>query len=121
MVSTYITSLDEVASNEKILLIRGELDVVGSDDGLSLIGVVEALGVAEVGDVEGGDVVSNGDGEVGELPVVGDFGVNGGGGLGLGAEIVEEFGNALLAIGVFAEGVDDPDLTGANSAIGLLD
>lgn len=93
---------------------------MGTNDGLGLIGVVEALGVAEVRDVESGDVVSEGDGEIGELSVVGDLGVDGGRGLGLGAEVVEKLGNALLAVGVLAEGVDDPDLTGANSAMILL-
>lgn len=111
---TYIAALNEVAGDEEVLLIGRDLDVVGTDDGLLLVGVVEALDVVEVGDVEGRDVVAEGDGEVGELAVVGDVGVDGDRVLGLVAEIVEELGRAGLAVGTGAEGVDDPDGSGSD-------
>lgn len=40
-----------------------------ADDGLLLVGVVEALGVAEVRNVKGGNVVAHRDGEVGPFAV----------------------------------------------------
>lgn len=89
---------------------------MGSDNGLVLIRVVEAARVREIGDVEGRDVVAFGDGEVGELAVVGDVRVDGDVALGLFAQVEEELGDTLVAIGVLAEGVDDPDLAEADGA-----
>lgn len=88
-----------------------------SNDGLLLIRIVKTLDVVEVRDIESRDVVAEGDCEVGELSVVGDVGVDGERVLGFVAEIVEEFGDTLVALGVFAERVDDPDLTGTNSSV----
>lgn len=113
----YIASLDEVSSNKQVLAIGGQLDVVRADDGLVLIRVVEALDVLQVGDVESGNVAADSDGEVGALAIRGDLGVDGGGVLGLVTEVVEELSNTLVAIGILAEGVDDPDLAGANSTV----
>lgn len=120
VVSAYIASLHKVAADEEVLLVRRNLDVVGTDDGLGLVGVVKALDVAEVGDVEGGDVVAEGQGEVGKLAVVGNVRVDGDRLLGLGAEVVEELGDTLLAVGVLAEGVDDPDLAVLDSTVALV-
>lgn len=114
--STYIASLDEVAENEQVLLIGRDLDVVGTDDGLNFIRVVKALGVVKVGDVQGSDVVASSDGEVGKLSIVCEVGVDGRGSLGPGAKVVKQLSNTLLAVGVVAEGVDDPDLAGSNSS-----
>ena len=47
-----------------MLLIRRDLDVVRADDVLVLVGVIKALGVAEIRYVDGGDVVTGGQGEV---------------------------------------------------------
>lgn len=71
-VVTYIPTLDEVPSDEQILLVRRDLDIVRSDDGLGLVRVVETLDVVEVRDVEGCHVVAQRQGEVGELAVVGE-------------------------------------------------
>jgi hypothetical protein len=109
MVLTHITSLNKVTSNKLILLVRRDFNVVRSNDGLILVGVVEADGVIEVRNVYGGDVVAEGEGEVGKLAVVGDIGVDGDGVLCLFTEGDELLGNTLFAIGVVAEGVDDPD------------
>lgn len=68
--NTYIASLDEVTGNEQVLLVRRDLDVVGADDGLLLVGVVEALRVIKIRDIDSGDVIAEGDGEVGKLAVV---------------------------------------------------
>lgn len=68
--NTYIASLDEVTGNEQVLLVRRDLDVVGADDGLLLVGVVEALRVIKIRDIDSGNVVAEGDGEVGKLAVV---------------------------------------------------
>lgn len=88
---------------------------MGSDDGLVLIGVIQALDVVEVGNVESSDVVAEGKGEVGELSVVRDIRVDGEVLLGLVAKVVEELGDTLVAVLVLAEGVDDPSLAGADS------
>lgn len=106
---TYITSLDEVTGNEQVLLVRRDLDVVRSDNGLILLRVVEALDIVQVRNVQSSDVVSEGNCEIGELSIVGDVRVDGGRLLGFVPEVVEKFGNTLVAFGVLAEGIDDPD------------
>lgn len=106
-----IAGLDEVVGDDEVLLVGGDLEVVGTNGGLDDVGVVEALDVVEVGDVEGGDVVSGSQGEVGEAAILGEIGVDGDGVAGLLAKVVEELNGALLAVLVGAEGVDDPDLS----------
>lgn len=106
-----LAGLDEVVGDDKVLLVGGDLEVVGADGGLDGVGVVETLDVVEVRDVEGGDVVGGGQGEVGEASVGGQIGVDGNGVTGLLAEVVEELNGTLLAVLVGAEGVDDPDLS----------
>lgn len=118
-----LAGLDEVVGDDEVLLVGGDLEVVGADGGLGDVGVVKALDVVEVGDVEGGDVVSGGEGEVGEAAVLGEIGVDGDGVAGLLAEVIEELDGALLAVLVGAEGVDDPDLSevdGGGDGGGLL-
>lgn len=88
---------------------------MGSNDGLVLIGVIQALDVVEVGNVESSDVVAESKGEVGELSVVRDVRVDGEVLLGLVAKVVEELSDTLVAVLVLAEGVDDPGLAGADS------
>lgn len=109
-----ITTLDKVARDEEVLLVGGDLDIVRADDGLVLVGVVQALDVGEVRDVQGCDVVALGNGEVCELSVVGNVRVDGNVVLGFGAQVPEELGNALVSGGVGAEGIDDPDLAKSN-------
>ncbi len=116
-VFTYIASLHKVAADEEVLLVGRNLDVVGTNDGLLLVGVVEALDVVEVGDVESGDVVADSEGKIGKLSVVGNVRVDGDRLLSLGAEFVEELGDTLLAVGILAERVDDPDLAILDSTI----
>jgi hypothetical protein len=113
---THIAALDKVASDEQVLLVGRDLDVVRSDDGLVLLGVIKTLDVVEVRDVEGRDMVALCDCEVGELAVVADVRVDGDVVLGLGAQIPEELGDTLVAVGVGAEGVDDPNLAEGDSA-----
>ncbi len=88
---------------------------MGSDNGLVLVRVVEALGVLEVGDVESSDVVTKGQGEVRPLAVIRDVGVDGDGLLGLVSQVVEQLGRTLLAVGVLAERVNYPDLARLDS------
>lgn len=94
---------------------------MGSDDGLLLVGVVEALDVLQVGNIKSCDVVANSEGEVGVLAVVGNVRVDGNGVLGLRAKVVQQLGDTLLAVLVLTEGVDNPDLTVLDSTKGLLD
>lgn len=113
-----------------MLLVRSNLDVVRSDGGLVLIGVVKALDIVQVADVEGGDVVGRGEGQVEEAAILADVGagergrlvaalaywvrcniLNGNSITGLGAKVIELFDDTLLAVCVLAKGVDDPDLT----------
>lgn len=58
---TDVAGLHKVVGNDDVLLVGSDLDVVGSDGRLVLFGVVEALDVVQVGDVEGGDVVGGGE------------------------------------------------------------
>lgn len=53
-----VAGLYKVIGDDDVFLIRGDLNVVGSDGGLNFIGVVEPFDVVEVGDVERGDVVA---------------------------------------------------------------
>ena len=73
---TYLATLDKVARHEQVLLVGRDLDVVRADDGLLLLEIVESLHVFQVRDVEGRDVVAEGDGDVGELAIVSDVGVD---------------------------------------------
>ena len=66
---TDVTGLHEVIGDDDVLLVGSDLDVVGSDGGLILIGVVEALDVVEVGDIEGSNVVGGGESDCNELLV----------------------------------------------------
>lgn len=113
---TYIASLYEVAGDQKVLLVGRDLDVVGSNNGLSLLGVIETLDVVQVGDVKSSDVVSESQGEVGELAIIRDIRVDGNGLLGLVSKVVQELSNTLVTLGVLAEGVDDPDRSRLDSA-----
>lgn len=106
------TSLDEVSDNEEVLLVRGDLEVMGSENGLVSVGVIETLGVVQVRDINSGDVATLGEGKVSELAIVGDIGVDGEGVLGLVAELEEELDGTLGAVCGSAERVDDPDFTG---------
>ena len=73
----YISTLHKVASDEQVLLIGRDLDVVGTDDRLLLIRVIKTLDVVEVGNVESSDMVAESDGEISDLAVIGDIGIDG--------------------------------------------
>jgi len=64
-----VAGLHEVIGDDDVLLVGSDLDVVRSDSRLVFIGVVEALDVVQVGDVEGGDVVGGGEGDCEDLLV----------------------------------------------------
>lgn len=68
-----LAGLHEVVGDSDVLLVGGHLDVVGADGGLVLIGVVEALDVVEVADVQGRDVVGGRQGQVNVFAVLGDI------------------------------------------------
>lgn len=55
---TDVAGLHKVVGHDNVFLVRSDFDVVGADGGLELIGVIKALDVVEVGDVERGDVVA---------------------------------------------------------------
>ena len=118
--NTHITSLHEIPGDEEMLPVGSDLDVVRPDDGLVLVGIVQALDVAEIRDVQGRDVVAQREGEVGELPVLRDVRVDGHRVLGLVAKVKQLLGHALLAVGVETERVDDPDLAEANGTCSVL-
>lgn len=108
---THISGLNKVSSNKQVFLVRRYLDIVRSDDGLILVRVVKAFDILKVGDVKGSNVVSESNGEVGELSIVGDVRINGRRFFGLVAEINEKLSSALVAVLVLAEGVNNPHLT----------
>ena len=58
---TDVTSLHEVIRDDDVLLVGGDLDVVRTNGRLVLIGVVKALDVVQVRDIEGSDVVGGGE------------------------------------------------------------
>lgn len=60
-----LARLDKVVGDDDVLLVGRDLNVVRADGGLGFVRVVEALDVAQVGDVERGDVVCSGDGYYG--------------------------------------------------------
>lgn len=111
---TNAARLHEVVGDKQVLLIRADLDVVGSDDALVLIRVIETLDVVQVTDVERSNVVSDREREVSELAIVSDVGVDGEIVACAWAEIVEQLCDTLLTLSVLAERVDDPDLAGAD-------
>ena len=55
--------LHEVVGDDDVLLIRCDFDIVGADEWLHFVRVIEALDVLEVGDIQGGDVVGGSDGD----------------------------------------------------------
>ena len=57
---TDVASLHEVVGDNDVLLVGSDLDVVRANGRLIFIGVVEALDVAQVGDIEGSDVIGSG-------------------------------------------------------------
>lgn len=69
-----ITSLDKVIGDNQVLMIGGNLDVVGSDSGLVLVGVIETLDVTQVTDVQSGDVVGSSQGGIEVFAVLADVG-----------------------------------------------
>lgn len=91
-----------------------------SNDGLSLVRVIQALDVVEVRNIQRSDVVAESEGKVSQLAVVANIRVDGDGFLGLFTEIVEELCDTLLAVGIGSEGVDDPDLARVDGAVGFL-
>lgn len=127
--NTNIAGLDKVIGDEKMLLIRRHLYVVRADCWLVLIRIIEALNIVQVADIEGGNVVSLADSCVEVFSVLGKIGarsvnkcrgfwdgdlLDGHHITSLRAKIVKKFGNTLIAICIFAERVDDPDLAKRN-------
>jgi len=96
---------------------------VRSDNALVEVWIVQALDVVQVADIERCDVVAESEGKVCEFSVVGDVGVYGEVVARLGAEVEKKLCNTLLALGVLAKRVDDPDLTrsdGGGEGCGLF-
>ena len=112
---TDLASLNKVVGNEEVLLVGTDFEIVRSYNALIFIGVVKTLDVVEVRDVQRRDVVAEGEGEVGELAVAGDVGVDSKVLPGTRAEVKEQLCDALVAVGVLTERVDNPDLARAYS------
>lgn len=71
---TDVAGLHKVVGDDDVLLVRRDLDVVGTDGGLLLIGVIQTLDVVQVADVKSSDMVCGGQGEVDETTVLRDIG-----------------------------------------------
>jgi len=112
---TDLSSLNKVVGNEEVLLVGTDLQIVRSNDALVFIRVVNALEVVQVGNIECRNMIAEGKREVGKLAVVGGIGVDGEVLTSTRAEIEEQLCDALVAIGVLTERVDDPDLARAYS------
>jgi hypothetical protein len=109
-----IARLHKVIRNKQVLLVRADLDVMRSDDALVLFRVVQTLHVVQITDVQRRNVVSEREREVCEVAVVGDIGVDSEIVARAWTKIKEEFCDALFALRVLTEGVDDPDLAWTN-------
>ena len=70
---TDVAGLHKVVGDDDVLLVRRDLDVVGTDGGLLLIGVIQTLDVVQVADVKSSDMVCGGQGEVDETTVLRDI------------------------------------------------
>src|SRR5690242_12008848 len=113
---TNFARLNKVVSDQQVLLVRADLDVVGPDDALVFIGVIETLNIVEVRDIERSNMVADCKRKVGELAVIGYVRVDREVFASTRAKVVKQLCDSLIAVGVFAEGVDDPDLTTANGS-----
>ena len=71
---TDVAGLHKIVGGDDMLLVRSDLNVVGTDGGLLLIGVIQTLDVVQVANVKSSDVVCGGQGEVDEAAVLGDIG-----------------------------------------------
>jgi hypothetical protein len=74
---TDLAGLNEIIGDNQVLLVGGDLDVVGSDGGLVLIRVIKTLDVVQVANIESSDVVGGGQGGVEVLAVLADVGAGG--------------------------------------------
>jgi hypothetical protein len=68
-----VASLNKVVSNQKVLLVRRDLNIVRSDDALVLVQGVKALWSSKIGDVNSRNVVGERVGEVRELAILRDI------------------------------------------------
>jgi hypothetical protein len=71
-----LAGLNKVIGDYQMLLVRSDLDVVGTHGGLVLVGVIQALDIVQIGDVQGGDVVGGCKGQVEETTVLTDVGTD---------------------------------------------
>ena len=85
-----------------------------SNNRLILFRIIQTNRITQIADVKRRDMVSISEGEVSKLAIVGDVGVDGDIILSLWTEVDQKFSDALLAGGVCAEGVDDPDFAGCD-------
>jgi hypothetical protein len=107
--------LYEISRYEQVLLVGRELDIVGSNDGLFLLGIIKTDRVCEVRNIKSSDMVAQSNREVCPLAIIRDLRVDSGGLFGVLAQKGEKFGGTLTAVLVLAKGIDDPNLARANS------
>lgn len=74
---TDVSSLNEVVCDNQVLLVRSNLDVVGADGGLVLIGVIQSLDIVEIADIKSCNVVCGGQSKVDVFAILGDVGAVG--------------------------------------------
>jgi hypothetical protein len=113
---TNLLLLKEVISDDNVLLIRSNLDVMRADDWLLGVRVIKALRGAQVRDVESEHVVVSGKSTIDELAILSKISVDGNNILSVWSKIVQNFSDTLVAVGVFPEWVNDPKLTESDSA-----
>jgi hypothetical protein len=133
---TNLSSLDKVIRDNQVLLVGSDLDIVRSDSRLVFVWIIETLDVVQVTDVESGDVICGRQGCVEEAAVLADVGAVDGYVVSalilccterkslldsdsitsLRSEIEELFNHTLVAICIFAQRVDNPELTQVDSS-----
>ena len=85
-----------------------------SNNRLILLRIIQTNRIAQIADIKRRDMIAISEGEVSKFAVVGDVGVDGDIVLSLWTEVDKKLGHTLLAGGVCAEGVDDPDFAGCD-------
>jgi hypothetical protein len=71
---TNVTSLHKIVSHNNVLLIRSHFDVMRSNCGLLLVGVVETLNIVKVANIERSDMVGGCKGKVCKLAILSNIG-----------------------------------------------
>lgn len=111
---TDIAKLQEIINDGDVLLVWSDLDEMWSDGWVYFIGIIKTFWVLEVRDVQLPNVIASCGSEVCVLSILSDGGKNGYFVLEVGTEAEESFDGPGFSRRIFAERIDNPDLTETN-------